>query len=281
MQCSVRYIYLRLRFNCQLARALDNSHVTVRYYTIMQTNAQALLLSSSNCHGFSLLEFAKQEICSFLETRNVSELVFVPYAQKNYDDYTKKIKDAFTPWGFSVIGLHTYSDPAAAINSAKAIFVGGGNTFLLLKTLYDNQLVHLIREKVITGNLLYIGSSAGTNVATKSIHTTNDMPIIYPPSFDAISIVPFNINPHYIDKIETDTHKGETRDQRIEEYMEMPHANPVLGLREGCILHVNGDSLVLKGVAGAVLFEVNVSKKVEYPVGADVSFLLNYAKETC
>ncbi|CAH2240599.1 jg21072 [Pararge aegeria aegeria] len=247
----------------------------------MQTNAQALLLSSSNCHGFSLLEFAKQEICSFLETRNVSELVFVPYAQKNYDDYTKKIKDAFTPWGFSVIGLHTYSDPAAAINSAKAIFVGGGNTFLLLKTLYDNQLVHLIREKVITGNLLYIGSSAGTNVATKSIHTTNDMPIIYPPSFDAISIVPFNINPHYIDKIETDTHKGETRDQRIEEYMEMPHANPVLGLREGCILHVNGDSLVLKGVAGAVLFEVNVSKKVEYPVGADVSFLLNYAKETC
>lgn len=182
--------------------------------------------------------------------------MFVPYAQKNYDDYTKKIKNVITPWGFSVVGLHTYPDPADAINSAKAIFVGGGNTFLLLKTLYDNELVNLIRERVHTGNLVYIGSSAGTNVATKSIHTTNDMPIIYPPSFDAISIVPFNINPHYIDKVETDTHKGETRDQRIEEYMEMPHANPVLGLREGCILHVDGDSLILKGVAGAVLFQV-------------------------
>lgn len=182
--------------------------------------------------------------------------MFVPYAQKNYDDYTKKIKNVITPWGFSVVGLHTYPDPADAINSAKAIFVGGGNTFLLLKTLYDNELVNLIRERVYTGNLVYIGSSAGTNVATKSIHTTNDMPIIYPPSFDAISIVPFNINPHYIDKVETDTHKGETRDQRIEEYMEMPHANPVLGLKEGCILHVDGDSLILKGVAGAVLFQV-------------------------
>lgn len=179
----------------------------------------------------------------------------MPYAQNGYDGYTKKIKEVIDPWGFNVKGLHTFSDPFKAINSAKAIFIGGGNTFLLLKTLYDKNLVNLIRERVNAGNLSYIGSSAGTNVATKSIHTTNDMPIIYPPSFDGIGIVPFNINPHYIDKVENETHKGETRDQRIGEFLEMPHANPVLGLREGCILHVNGESLILKGVAGAVLFK--------------------------
>lgn len=151
-------------------------------------------------------------------------------------------------------GLHTYDNPIEAINSAKAIFVGGGNTFLLLSRLYEKELVHLIKDRVYNGDLLYIGSSAGTNVATKSIHTTNDMPIIYPPSFDAIGIVPFNINPHYIDYIENATHQGETRDQRLSEYMEMPHANSVLGLREGCILYVNGNSLILKGIAGAVVF---------------------------
>ncbi|CAH2104357.1 unnamed protein product [Euphydryas editha] len=240
----------------------------------MKACRQALLLSSSNCHGYSFLEFAKQEISSFLKKNGVTQLIFVPYAQNDHDDYTKNVTTVITPWGFNVAGLHTYPDPVKAIKEAKAIFIGGGNTFLLLKKLYENNLVNLIRERVYTGNLVYIGSSAGTNVATKSIHTTNDMPIVYPPSFDAIGIVPFNINPHYIDNLEKDTHKGETRDQRINEFIEMPHANLVLGLREGCILHVDGESLVLKGVAGAVIFKKGESK-VEYPVGTDVSFLLN------
>ncbi|XP_013133812.1 PREDICTED: probable alpha-aspartyl dipeptidase isoform X2 [Papilio polytes] len=204
---------------------------------------------------------------------NIEDLLFVPYAQKNYDEYTKKITEVIEPWGFSVSGLHTYAEPMEAVNDAQAIFIGGGNTFMLLDTLYSHNLVSLIRERVFEGKLVYIGSSAGTNVATTSIHTTNDMPIIYPPSFEAIGLVPFNINPHYIDKSENETHKGETRDQRIGEYMEMPHAKSVLGLKEGSILHIDGDCLILKGVAGAVLFEKG-GKKTEYSTGDNVSFLL-------
>lgn len=181
-------------------------------------------------------------------------MVFVPFAQRDHDNYTAKIKEAIGPWGFKVTGLHTFPNIQSGIMNAKAIFVGGGNTFLLLKQLYEHNLVSLIRKRVMEGELLYMGSSAGTNVATKSIHTTNDMPITYPPSFDAIGVVPFNINPHYIDKVENDKHKGETRDQRILEYLEMPHAERVLGLKEGAMLLIDGSSITVKGVAGAVLF---------------------------
>lgn len=185
----------------------------------------------------------------------MDEIIFVPYAQNDYNGYTDKIKSVLVPWGYKVIGLHTYPDPADAVMSSKVIFVGGGNTFMLLKRLYEANLVNLINSRVTEGHLLYIGSSAGTNVATKSLHTTNDMPIIYPPSFEAIGIVPFNINPHYIDAVENVTHKGETRDQRILEYLEMPHAAPVLGLREGAILNVDRNTLIITGVAGAVIFK--------------------------
>lgn len=186
---------------------------------------------------------------------NVIDLIFVPYAQLDHNKYTDKIKTLIEPWGIKVTGLHNYPNPAEAINRAKAIFVGGGNSFLLLKSLCDNNIVELIKKRVLYEGMLYIGSSAGTNVATKSIHTTNDMPIIYPPTFNAIGIVPFNINPHYIEKIESETHKGETRDERIREYLQMDHAGPVLGLKEGSILRVDNRSLTVKGVAGAVLFK--------------------------
>ncbi|XP_068621670.1 probable alpha-aspartyl dipeptidase [Battus philenor] len=237
------------------------------------SRCQALLLSSSNCHGYSLLEFAKEEICNLLNKNNIKELLFVPFAQKNHEEYTNKIKAVISPWGYSVNGLHTHAEPVKAVKLAKAIFIGGGNTFLLLNDLYAHNLVTTIRDRVLSGKLVYIGSSAGTNVATKSIHTTNDMPIIYPPSFEAIGLVPFNINPHYIDKSDIETHKGETRDQRICEYMEMPSAKAVLGLREGSILHVDGNSLTLKGIAGAVLFQKG-SKKIDYQIGDNLSFLM-------
>lgn len=185
----------------------------------------------------------------------MNEIIFVPYAQNDFNGYTDKITSVIAPWGYKVTGLHTYPDPADAIMSSKALFVGGGNTFLLLKRLYEANLVNLINSRVTEGHLLYIGSSAGTNVATKSIHTTNDMPIIYPPTFEAIGLVPFNINPHYIDVLESVTHKGETRDQRILEYLDMPQAAPVLGLKEGAILNISGNTLTITGVAGAVIFK--------------------------
>ncbi|KAJ8726531.1 hypothetical protein PYW07_001229 [Mythimna separata] len=244
----------------------------------MPSQRQALLLSSSNCHGYGLLEFAKEEICNLLCKNNISELVFIPYAQTDYDNYTARMKEAIEPWGITVTGLHSYPNVIERINSSKAIFVGGGNTFLLLKTLYDKNLVHLIRKKVDEGSLVYIGSSAGTNVATKSIHTTNDMPIIYPPSFEAIGIVPFNINPHYIDII-SEKHKGETRSQRIYEYLSMSHAAPVLGLEEGAMLHIDGYQLTIKGVSGAVLFKKNCTAPEHYPCGSDVSFLCAQVQE--
>ncbi|XP_021185949.3 probable alpha-aspartyl dipeptidase [Helicoverpa armigera] len=244
----------------------------------MPARRQALLLSSSNCHGYSMLEFAKKEICNILKKNEISELVFIPYAQKDHDTYTAKIKEVMEPWGIDVTGLHTYPYVIDKIKNSKAIFIGGGNTFLLLKTLYEKELLQLIKEKVDEGSLVYLGSSAGTNVATASIHTTNDMPIIYPPSFNAIGIVPFNINPHYTDMI-SETHKGETRDQRIYEYLQMMHAKPVLGLKEGSMLHVDGSHLTIKGIAGAVLFR-RFDKKPEYfPPDSDVSFLWEPFKE--
>uniref|UniRef100_A0A2A4JQN5 dipeptidase E n=2 Tax=Heliothis virescens TaxID=7102 RepID=A0A2A4JQN5_HELVI len=244
----------------------------------MPTRRQALLLSSSNCHGYSMLEFAKKEILHILKKNEISEIVFIPYAQKDHDTYTAKIKEVMEPWGIEVTGLHNYPNVIQRINNSKAIFVGGGNTFLLLKTLYEKDLVQTIKRRVEEGRLVYLGSSAGTNVATASIHTTNDMPIIYPPSFEAIGIVPFNINPHYTDII-SDTHKGETRDQRIYEYLQMIHAKPVLGLKEGSMLHIDGNHLTIKGIAGAVLFKKFDKKPEYYAPDSDVSFLCGPVKE--
>ncbi|XP_041968400.1 probable alpha-aspartyl dipeptidase [Aricia agestis] len=272
MSHSISYLALNL------LKCTRNIHLGTRTFTninvTMEPNPQALLLSSSNCFGFNLLEFAKKDISEVLEKNAISEIIFIPYAQNDYEKYTKTIQSAMVPWGFTVKGIQEFPDPNTAINSAKAIFIGGGNTFLLLKRLYENNLVEQIRKRVMYENLIYIGSSAGTNVATKSIHTTNDMPIVYPPTFDAISLIPFNINPHYIEKPDLDKHRGETRDQRIGEFLQMPHANYVLGLKEGSILHVNKNLLIIKGVAGAVLFKKG-QDKCEIPVGEDVSYLLH------
>lgn len=158
-------------------------------------------------------------------------VLFVPYALRDHDKYTATVRDALQPWGFNVEGLHTKPDREQALREAQAIFVGGGNTFVLLRSLYEMKLLDPIRELVLQRGLPYVGSSAGTNVATRSIHTTNDMPVAYPPSFEALALVPFNINPHYLDPEAGSRHKGETRDERLEEFVAY-HGLPVLGLRE-------------------------------------------------
>ncbi|XP_054728505.1 probable alpha-aspartyl dipeptidase [Anastrepha obliqua] len=231
------------------------------------------LLSSSRVHGFVFLEHAKELLIDFLSKRNVKTVLFVPYAQKDHTKYTELVEKTLSPWGYKVEGLHAKPNPIQAVLQAEAIFIGGGNTFVLLKALYDQNLISIIRERVLQKGIPYIGSSAGTNVATLSIHTTNDMPVAFPPTFDALRLVPFNINPHYLEPDASTRHKGETRDERILEFIDY-HKLPVLGLREGTALLVEGDKATLVGDRKAKLF-VPDKEPVEFAPNADLSFLLN------
>ncbi|CAG9769116.1 unnamed protein product [Ceutorhynchus assimilis] len=233
---------------------------------------QLLLLSSSQLHGYEFLEFASRDITDFLSKNKVSTVLFVPFAIKDHNAYLKKVEKPLNQWGFKVEGIHNQENPVDAVEKAEAIFIGGGNTFRLLKALYDTKLVTAIRTRVLEEGVPYMGASAGTNVATRSINTTNDMPIVYPPSFEALKLVPFNINPHYIDAEPNSKHKGETREDRIRQYLEEKDSCTVLGLREGALLHVEGYNAVLKGFTGAKLF-VRDQEPVEMKIGEDVSYL--------
>lgn len=231
---------------------------------------RALLISNSTNFGGGYLDHCAGEISDFLST--IKEIVFVPYALHDWEMYTEKTRQRYKLMGVEVRGIHEFGQAADAILQAKAIHVGGGNTFRLLKKLYEENLVALIRERVLNG-MVYIGASAGTNVATVSIKTTNDMPIVYPPSFDAIGLVPFNINPHYIDADPNSMHMGETREQRIKEFHEV-NDNIVVGLREGTWLRIEDGAIRLGGIKGARIFYKNGEAK-EYPAGSDMRFLLN------
>ncbi|XP_003747898.1 alpha-aspartyl dipeptidase [Galendromus occidentalis] len=234
-----------------------------------------LLLSNSKLHGEPRLEFAKDTIIASCKKHCVSDILFVPYALKDHDEYTKMMTEPLAAMGFTVRGIHTFPSPKQAVEKAQCVFVGGGNTFRLLKELYDNELVDVIHKRVMDGKLMYMGASAGTNVATASIHTTNDMPIVYPPSFEALNLVPFNINPHFVDPDPSSTHMGETRTQRILEYLEMGNNRPVLGLYEGCLLEIEGNKCILKGKRGAKLFaEGHNDAKETFTDNQDISFLL-------
>jgi dipeptidase E len=189
---------------------------------------------------------------------------FVPFALQNHDAYTTKVRERLAKMDVEVVQVRG----RAEIESAEAIFIGGGNTFRLLKRLYDDGLMEPIRDRVRNHGVPYIGSSAGTNVATLSIRTTNDMPIVYPPSFDALGFVPFQINPHYLDPDPNSTHKGETREERIREFLE-ENDTPVVGLREGAMLRVEDGEITLVGDKPARIFRRGV-EPVELRPGSRV-----------
>ncbi len=220
---------------------------------MIHTADRLLVISTSTIHGYSFLAYIKDEIKEFIQT---NELLFIPYAQPSgisYEDYTQKVAEALSSEGIKVKGLHEFENKQKAIQQAKSIFIGGGNTFLLLKTLYELNLINELREAVHRGTP-YIGTSAGSNLTGLTIGTTNDMPIVYPPSFEALQFLPFNINPHYLDPDPTSTHKGETRETRINEFHQF-NDQVVIGLREGSWLRVENGEIELKGDLSARIFQ--------------------------
>ncbi|KAM9305029.1 alpha-aspartyl dipeptidase [Gastrophryne carolinensis] len=240
----------------------------------MTARQRLLLISNSTLHGGGYLEHCQEHIQKFLGAK-VKRVLFVPYALHDRDGYAKIARQKFESLGYGVDSIHEAEDPVGAVQKSEAIFIGGGNTFRLLKALYDNGLIPAIKKRVIEDGIPYIGSSAGTNVATVSINTTNDMPIVYPPSLLALGLVPFNINPHYLDPDVNSRHMGETREQRLIQYHEEPDTPPVLALREGCMLLVEGNKATLLGITKARLF-VRSKAPTEHEPGHDFSFLLNH-----
>lgn len=229
-----------------------------------------LLLSNSTLHGHAYLEHALDAIAAFLDGRR--RVHFVPFALADHDDYTGKVRAALEPLGAEVIGLHTITDARQAVADAEVLFVGGGNSFRLLRGVQQRGIIEPVRQRVQQGELAYLGSSAGTNHACPTIRTTNDMPIVQPDTFDAFGLVPFQINPHYVEREQGSTHMGETREERILQFLEENDV-PVLGMREGAWLRRQDERLELQGTTGAVLFRRG-RDATTYRPGADLSFLL-------
>jgi dipeptidase E len=222
----------------------------------MSSETHLMLISSSFVPGGSgFLDYCAADVLNFY--RAVTRILFIPYALKDHAAYTERIAQHFASSGLLVESLHTAANPRAAVENAEAFFVGGGNTFRLLDALYARGILHALRNRVLAG-APYLGISAGTNLACPTIKTTNDMPIVFPPSLDALSIIPFQINPHFIDATPGTPQAHETREQRILEFHE-ENSTPVLGLREGAWLELDRRSLTLRGSAGAKLFQRNAA----------------------
>lgn len=230
-----------------------------------------IIASTSTMYGEAYLEYLLPELQVFLNGK--TSILFIPFARPggiSEDDYTEKVREAFSKINITVEGLHQFGDKTDAIRKARAIFTGGGNTFLLLHQLYTFNLIPVLAETIKAGTI-YIGTSAGSNIAGQTIQTTNDMPIIYPPSYDALGLLPFNLNPHYLDAA-AGSHMGETRETRINEYHHLNNT-PVVGLREGSWLQVTGNDIILKGGLTARIFQ-----RGEMAIEAASGTNLNYLK---
>lgn len=213
-----------------------------------------IIASTSTVYGMSYLEYLLDELTVFFS--DVEEIIFIPYARPGgltHDKYTYIAEQGFKKIGKNIKGIHSFKDPVEALKNAQAIFVGGGNTFLLVHQLYKNNLMESLKDVILNG-APYLGTSAGANITGETMQTTNDMPIIYPQSFKTLGLVPFNINPHYKDPDTHSKHMGETRETRINEFHKF-NSIPVVGLREGSWLQVNGEKIILKGKHDAKIFE--------------------------
>ena len=232
-----------------------------------------LLISNSTNAGEAYLDYPKNQIREFLGAQSLNCL-FIPYAGVtiSFNDYESRVKERFSEVGHSIRSIHHFHDPIQAVDEADAIVVGGGNTFQLIKMIQDKGLIGAVRKKVLSGTP-YVGWSAGSNVCCPTIRTTNDMPIVEPDSFSAFDLVPFQINPHYTDK-NPPGHAGETREDRIMEYLEANQGDTVLGLREGCMFIVEGPSMKLIGERSVRLFRYQ-ENPVELDSNYDFSTFLN------
>lgn len=214
----------------------------------------ALLMSSSRQGALGYLEHAGEQIRAALEPR-IKTVLFVPYAAVTfgYDEYERRVAAAFEPLGYRINSIHHEADPVAAVRNAEAIAVGGGNTFALLTRLYEHGLVSAIRERVVSGGAPYVGWSAGTNVACPTIRTTNDMPIAEPPSLAGMGLVPFQINPHFISG-KPAGHNGESREERLAEFLAYNPDEQLIGLPEGVALLCRGERASVLGQFDALWF---------------------------
>jgi len=227
---------------------------------------RTLLISNSTVYGRGYLDHVEEEIKNLLGCSRT--VLFFPYALYNRDDYAAKAKARFLAMGYSIESAHATDNPQQAIERTDAIFIGGGNTFRLLKALQDLDLLEPIRRKVRNGTP-YIGSSAGSNVAGPTIKTTKDMPIVQPRSFESLGLVPFQISPHYLDPDPNSLHMGETQEERILQFLE-ENETPVIGIREGAWLLSENGGVTLKGETGARIFRRG-EIPVEVAAGAEIS----------
>ncbi len=231
-----------------------------------------LLISNSTMPGEPYLDYPKYEIKNFLGEKPVTA-IFIPYAAVtfSFDKYCEKVEERFSEIGQHIVGIHTFKNQVKAIHEAEAIVVGGGNTWQLVRKMREFNLMNPIREKVLN-NTPFIGWSAGANVACPTLRTTNDMPIIDPLGFDCMGLVPFQINPHYLD-VNPEGHGGETREQRIQEFLEINPDTYVAGLREGTMFKLENRKLSLIGNRNCRIFKKG-EKPVELSVQDDFNFLL-------
>jgi dipeptidase E len=244
----------------------------MRIFVKTENMKNLLIASTSTLHGGNYLEYLLPELQ--LHFAQCKTILFVPYARPggiSHDDYTLKVKTFFALLNKEVRGLHEFNNPAEAIEKAEGIFTGGGNTFLLVTQLHQNNQMQTLKKAIENGTP-YLGTSAGSNICGLTMQTTNDMPIIYPPSFETLGAIPFNLNPHYLDADLQSKHMGETRETRIKEFHQF-NPQPVIGLREGSWLDVKGEQIVLKGKLSARLFRQN-QETIEVENGSEMGEFL-------